>query len=73
MPEGLVERESLRVLWRVQEDFLAEALQAIDADHGGIDRYLARRIGLGDAARQTLAARLLVVCQQSARQDSVAG
>ena len=61
LPEGLAERESLRVLWRVQEDFLAASLQAIDADHGGVDRFLAQRIGLGEAARETLAARLLVV------------
>ncbi len=51
--------DALAVLWRVQQGFLDAALQAIDDDHGGIDRYLADRIGLGEAARARLAARYL--------------
>jgi protein-tyrosine phosphatase len=51
--------EALAVLWRVQPDFLDAALHAVDTDHGGIDRYLARRLGLGAGARTTLAARWL--------------
>ena len=49
----------LAVLWRVQAGFLQAALQVIDTDHGGIDRYLAQRIGLSPAAMATLAARYL--------------
>ena len=51
--------EVLAVLWQVQPDFLDAALQAVDADHGGIDRYLQQRLGLGPAALRTLADRYL--------------
>ena len=49
----------LAVLWRVQESFLDAALQAIDVDHGGVDRYARVRLGLSDAARAALVARYL--------------
>ena len=49
----------LAVLWRVQAGFLEAALQVIEADHGGIDRYLAQRLGLSPAAMATLATRYL--------------
>lgn len=61
LPRRSPEREAAAVLWRVQQDFLEAALQAIDADHGGVDGYLARRIGLDAAARDVLASRLLVL------------
>jgi protein-tyrosine phosphatase len=51
--------EALAVLWRVQPDFLHAALHAVDTDHGGIERYLSRRLGLNAAARAKLAARWL--------------
>lgn len=51
--------EVLQVLWSVQEGFLQAAIDAIEADHGGIERYLAQRLGLGASARVALAARYL--------------
>ena len=56
---GAVPAEAMAVLWRVQEDFLAAALQAVDADHGGVERYLHRRLGLGAAALDALADKYL--------------
>ena len=43
------------MIWRVQEDFLEAALQAVDQDHGGVQCYLERRLGVDDAARSRLA------------------
>ncbi len=51
--------EILAVLWQVQADFLTAALQAIDTDHGGVEHYLARRLGLSAAALDRLAQRYL--------------
>ena len=59
MPDSRTPKEALAVLWRVQEDFLAEALRTIDVEHGGIDRYLAERLGLSAAAREALRRRYL--------------
>jgi protein-tyrosine phosphatase len=59
VPHTSTPKEALAVLWRVQEDFLTEALRAIDQDHGGIERYLTQRLGLSEAARATLRARYL--------------
>ncbi len=47
--------EVLNVIWRVQEDFLQAALQAVDHDHGGVLRYLAQRLGVDETARRRLA------------------
>jgi protein-tyrosine phosphatase len=47
--------DALRVVWRVDAGFLAAALDAIDADHGGVDRYLQQRLGLNQAALHALA------------------
>ena len=47
------------VLWQVQPGFLDAALQVVDSDHGGIERYLQQRMGLGPAALRTLASRYL--------------
>ena len=55
--------EVLAVLWRVQQSFLDVALEAIALDHGGIDRYLERRLGLTPAARRALADRYLEPAQ----------
>lgn len=51
--------DAMAVLWCVQEDFLAAALHAVDADHGGVERYLHRRLGLSPAALEALAAKYL--------------
>jgi len=51
--------EALAVLWRVQTDFLEAAFEALDADHGGMDRYLTQRLGVGTAARKALAEKYL--------------
>jgi protein-tyrosine phosphatase len=56
---GGVSAEALAVLWRVQQGFLDAALQAVDADHGGIECYLGQRLGLSRAALEALAARYL--------------
>ncbi len=59
LAQGLLSPEVLAVLWRVQPAFLDAALQAVDSDHGGIDRYLRTRLKLSPAALQTLADRYL--------------
>lgn len=51
--------EALAVLWRVQQGFLDTALRIVDADHGGIERYLAQRLRLSPAALRALAERYL--------------
>jgi len=53
---GLVPEDALAVLWGVQPRFLEAALDAIEGGHGGIDRYLAQRMRLSDAARERLRA-----------------
>ena len=45
----------LDVLWRVQEDFLDTALHAVDADYGGVPRYLEQALGLGPTEQERLA------------------
>lgn len=59
LPRSDTPADALEVLWRVQEDFLHVALQSIDADHGGVERYLSRRLGLSTAALDALATRYL--------------
>ena len=57
-PESLkssAPEEELNVIWRVREDFLQAALQAVDRDHGGVQRYLERRLGMDESARRRLA------------------
>ena len=53
---GRAPQEVLAVLWRVQEDFLDAALHAVEADFGGVPRYLERALGLGPAELERLAA-----------------
>lgn len=52
---GRAPQEVLQVLWRVQEEFLDAALHAVDADYGGVDRYLKEALRLGERERQQLA------------------
>ncbi|MDZ7589946.1 MAG: tyrosine-protein phosphatase [Rubrivivax sp.] len=52
--------EVMAVLWRVQQGFLDAALHAVEADHGGVGRYLHRRLGLSDAALEALTSKYLV-------------
>jgi protein-tyrosine phosphatase len=59
MPASETPAEVMAVLWSVQQGFLQAALDTIDADHGGIDSYLERRLKLGPPARAALAARYL--------------
>ena len=47
-------QEVLNVLWRVQEAFLDAALQAVDADYGGVDAYLTDELGVGTKERARL-------------------
>lgn len=51
--------DALKVLWTVRPAFLDAAFAAIERDHGGVDRYLRQRLGLGDAALAKLADRYL--------------
>jgi protein-tyrosine phosphatase len=51
---GTAPDEALRVIWQVQEDFLQAALQLVAHEYGGMERYLAQRLGVGAAARQRL-------------------
>lgn len=59
LPASTTPPEVLAVLWSVQAGFLQAAVQAIEADHGGISRYLAQRLGLGPQAMARLAERYL--------------
>ena len=59
MPHSETPADVLAVLWRVQADFLDAALQTVDDEHGGIDRYLQARLGMGPGARAALAQRYL--------------
>jgi protein-tyrosine phosphatase len=52
---GRAPPEVLAVLWRVQEDFLDAALHAVEADFGGVPRYLERALGVGPAELERLA------------------
>ena len=52
---GAAPEAVLNVLWRVQQDFLEAALQAVDADHGGVLQYLEQRLGVGPSERKRLA------------------
>lgn len=56
-PQSLVStapEEVLNVIWQVQENFLDAALDAVDADFGGFERYLAQQLRVGDSERQRL-------------------
>jgi protein-tyrosine phosphatase len=48
-------QEVLNVLWGVQADFLQAALDAVDADFGGVPHYLEQALGLGPQQQARLA------------------
>jgi protein-tyrosine phosphatase len=54
LPEAVV-----GVLYRVQEEFLAAAFDAVREGYGGMDAYLAKGLGLGPAERRQLARQYL--------------
>lgn len=47
-------REVQDVLWRVQPEFLLAALEALEADYGGMEAYLREGLGLGEPERERL-------------------
>ena len=53
---AVVAGAQLQVLLRVQEDFLNAALDAVDADYGGMPIYLERELRVGEAERRRLEA-----------------
>jgi protein-tyrosine phosphatase len=57
---GKLDPVVVQVLRGVELDFLQAAYDAIDADHGSIDRFLDRGLGLGEAERKQLRALYLV-------------
>jgi protein-tyrosine phosphatase len=59
VPASDTPAEVLAVLWRVQPGFLTAALDAIEQEQGGVERYLAQRLGVGPAAVDALRARYL--------------
>ena len=60
-PPGAIPAEAMAVLWHVEQDFLGAALQVVDTDHGGIERYLQQRLGLSPVAVEALRRRYLSV------------
>ena len=59
LPPSGTAPEVLAVLWSVQDNFLHAAWDALDRDQGGIERYLAQRMGLTALAQQALQTRFL--------------
>ncbi len=51
---AMLSPEVMDVVWRVREEFLQAALQAIDEDHGSMARYLETRLGLDAQACERL-------------------
>ncbi|MBA2964052.1 protein-tyrosine-phosphatase [Ramlibacter sp. MAH-25] len=49
-----IEPHVARVLWGVRPEFLQAAFDAVDEDHGGLDAYLRRALGVGEAERARL-------------------
>ena len=60
LPHNDTPAEALAVLWQVQQGFLDAALQVVDAEHGGVETYLKRRLGVGPAALEALEQRYLL-------------
>jgi protein-tyrosine phosphatase len=47
-------QEVMNVLWRVQEDFLESAFQAVDTEFGGAAQYLRNQLGINPSKQQRL-------------------
>lgn len=58
-PRDDIDPQVLRALWGVQPGYLEAALEAIEASHGGPERFLRERIGLDDRRMEALARRYL--------------
>ncbi|MBL8288816.1 MAG: tyrosine-protein phosphatase [Rubrivivax sp.] len=58
-PRADIAPEVLQALWGVQPDYLEAALEMIDREHGGPERYLERVIGLDGERRRRLERRYL--------------
>lgn len=52
--EGVGHPHVMQVLWQVQPAFLHAALDAVDAQHGGMDAYLQGAVGLGSQELKAL-------------------
>lgn len=59
VPRPDIAPDVLQALWGVQPDYLETAFDVIDAEPGGAQGYLRRRVGLDDAALDALASRYL--------------
>ena len=53
-PSSPLSQEVLRVLWRVQEEFLDAALHAVDADYGNVQSYMESALGVGAGQHRRL-------------------
>lgn len=53
--DARVPQAAREVLWGVRAEFLAAALDAVEADCGSVDTYLESRLGVGAAERDRLA------------------
>jgi protein-tyrosine phosphatase len=54
-----LDEEAIRALLEVHEDYLATYREEVDRDHGSLDAYLEQVIGVDDAMRTRLHARLV--------------
>lgn len=52
---GTLSEEALDALWRVQPSYLMASVDVVRAQHGSVDRYLSRSLGMDSAARERLA------------------
>ena len=43
------------MLWQVQPEFLDVALEAVEADYGGVPAYLEKALSVGPTERERLA------------------
>jgi protein-tyrosine phosphatase len=57
---GTLDPVVAQVLRGVESDFLQAAYDAINTDHGSIDRFLDRGLGVGEAERRQLRTLYLV-------------
>jgi protein-tyrosine phosphatase len=58
-PRADIDRDVLQALWGVQPSYLETALDTIEQELGGLEPYLARRMGLDEGQRRRLLDRYL--------------